>query len=60
MKCPHCGQKHPDDFKFCPIFGQSLQSKIKKCPNCGYENVLIEAEFCPICSTFSCQMIRLT
>ena len=53
MKCPHCGQEHPDDFKFCPISGQSLAPQTKVCgnPACKYSNVPIEAKFCPRCGT---------
>ena len=45
MKCPYCGQEHPDDFKFCPISGQPLVPQTKVCenPKCKYENVPIEA-----------------
>lgn len=51
MKCPHCGQEHPDDFKFCPISGQPLAPQTKVCgnPACKYSNVPIEAKFCPRC-----------
>ena len=49
MKCPFCGQEHPDNFIYCPISGQSLKQQTKKCPNCLYENVPIEAKFCPRC-----------
>ena len=53
MKCPYCGQEHPDDFKFCPISGQPLVPQTKVCenPKCKYENVPIEAKFCPRCGT---------
>ena len=53
MKCPYCGQEHPDDFKFCPISGQSLAPQTKVCgnPACKYSNVPIEAKFCPRCGT---------
>ena len=53
MKCPYCGQEHPDVFKFCPISGQSLAPQTKVCgnPDCKYENVPIEAKFCPRCGT---------
>lgn len=46
--CPYCGDKHPDQAKFCPVTGQSLFSSgycmqcgtelgagWKVCPNCG-------------------------
>ncbi|WP_294454069.1 BspA family leucine-rich repeat surface protein [uncultured Bacteroides sp.] len=53
MKCPYCGQEHPDDFMFCPISGQPLKSQTKVCgnPACKYSNVPIEAKFCPRCGT---------
>lgn len=53
MKCSYCGQEHPDDFKFCPISGQPLVPQAKVCenPKCKYENVSIEAKFCPRCGT---------
>ena len=53
MKCPHCCQEHPDDYKFCPISGQPLVPQTKVCenPKCKYENVPIEAKFCPRCGT---------
>lgn len=53
MKCPYCGQEHPDDFKFCPISGRPLVPQTKVCgnPKCKYENVPIEAKFCPRCGT---------
>ena len=53
MKCPYCGQEHPDDFKFCPISGESLAPQTKVCgnPACKYSNVPIEAKFCPRCGT---------
>ena len=49
MKCPHCGQEHPDDFMFCPTSGQSLVPQTKKCDNCKYECIPVEAKFCPRC-----------
>lgn len=51
MKCPFCGQEHPDNSKFCLETGKPLQSQIKKCEKCGYENVPIEAKFCPRCGS---------
>ena len=53
MKCPHCGQEHPDDFLLCPYTGNPLASKTKICgnPACKYSNVPIEAKFCPRCGT---------
>lgn len=51
MKCPHCGQEHPDDFLLCPYTGKSLKPQTKVCgnPDCQYHNVPIEAKFCPRC-----------
>ena len=49
MKCPYCGQEHPDNSKFCSETGKPLQSQTKKCEKCGYENVPVEAKFCPRC-----------
>ncbi len=51
MKCPHCGQEHPDDFLLCPYTGKPLKSQTKVCgnPDCQYSNVPIEAKFCPRC-----------
>ena len=49
MKCPHCGQEHPDDFMYCPTSGQSLVPQTKKCDNCKYECIPVEAKFCPRC-----------
>lgn len=51
MKCPYCGQEHPDNSKFCSVTGKPLQSQTKKCENCRYENVPIEAKFCPRCGS---------
>ncbi len=28
--CPHCGQMHPDDFNFCPIFGKEIVVHLSK------------------------------
>ena len=51
MKCPHCGQEHPDDFLLCPYTGKSLKQQTKVCgnPDCQYPNVPIEAKYCPRC-----------
>lgn len=49
MKCPYCGQEHSDNSKFCSETGKPLQSQTKKCEKCGYENVPVEAKFCPRC-----------
>lgn len=52
MKCPHCGQEHPDTFQFCPISGNKLepQTWICKNPKCDYRTALpLTAKFCPNC-----------
>ena len=51
MRCPYCGNVHPDDAKFCPITGQSIKSFPElsiKCPNCR-GSVPFDARYCPIC-----------
>ena len=40
MKCPHCGQEHPDNFKFCPNTAKAIETQLKactnkNCPDCG-------------------------
>ncbi len=54
MKCPHCGQDHPDDFVFCPRTGQKLEPQSKACTNesCasfGKYILPLDARFCPSC-----------
>lgn len=52
MKCPHCGQEHSDDTKFCPKTGKKLESQSFTCnnPECNYRQPLpLNAEFCPNC-----------
>lgn len=52
MKCPHCGQEHPDDTKFCPQTGKKIESQSFTCnnPACDYRQPLpISAKFCPNC-----------
>ena len=48
MKCPYCGNEHPEAAKFCPISGKSLESAKIPCPNCGHE-VDINRKFCTAC-----------
>jgi formylglycine-generating enzyme required for sulfatase activity/predicted nucleic acid-binding Zn ribbon protein len=48
MHCPHCGQEHPDQARFCPITGKSLAPVTQTCPRCGRE-VRLGARFCPSC-----------
>ena len=54
MKCPHCGQKHPDNFKFCPNTGKTIETQFKSCSNrnCldfGKYILPIDSKFCPTC-----------
>lgn len=54
MKCPHCGQEHPDNFQFCPVTGQKLISQLKactnkQCPDFGKYILPLESKFCPSC-----------
>ena len=54
MKCPYCGQEHPDNAKFCMETGQKLEpQKIacqnRDCPDFGVAILPLEAKFCPRC-----------
>ena len=54
MKCPYCGQEHPDSFQFCPVTGQRIASQFKACTNeqCsdfGKYILPLESKFCPSC-----------
>lgn len=60
MKCPHCGQEHPDKFLFCPTTGKPIEkmsdnaSKYIACTNPICEdfgkNILpMDSKFCPTC-----------
>lgn len=54
MKCPHCGQEHPDSFRFCPMTGQSIAPQFKACSNeqCrdfGKYILPLVSKFCPSC-----------
>lgn len=46
MKCPHCGQQHAQQVRFCPLTGNQIFSY--ECPRCG-EVVFVEAAFCTNC-----------
>ncbi len=48
MKCPHCGQEHPDDSLSCPVTGNRIAAF--ECPNCG-QVVMAGSESCPYCAT---------
>lgn len=54
MKCPHCGQEHPDGYKFCPLTAKTLTPQLKACTNerCeefGKYTLPLDAIFCPCC-----------
>ena len=54
MKCPHCGQEHPNNFQFCPNTGQRLTTQFKACINkqCldyGKYILPLDSRFCPSC-----------
>ena len=53
MKCPHCGQEHPDNFQFCPVTGKKLESlkacTNKQCPDYGKYVLPLDSRFCPTC-----------
>lgn len=56
MKCPHCGQEHPDNFQFCPVTGQRLVPQFKACSNdqCldyGKYILPLDSKFCPSCGS---------
>jgi len=48
MLCPHCGNEHPDNAKFCPVSGKTLEPALIPCPNCGQE-VDSSQKFCTSC-----------
>ncbi|MDY5666990.1 MAG: SUMF1/EgtB/PvdO family nonheme iron enzyme [Alloprevotella sp.] len=54
MKCPHCGQEHPDNFQFCPMTGQRIALQYKactneQCPDFGKYILPLDSRFCPSC-----------
>ena len=60
MKCPHCGQEHPDNFQFCPVTGKNIEvikestSELIACtnPSCddyGKKILPADSRFCPTC-----------
>ena len=56
MKCPHCGQEHPDNFQFCPVTGQKLISQLKACTykqclDYGKYVLPSDSKFCPTCGS---------
>lgn len=62
MRCPHCGQEHPDNFQFCPATGKKIEiikestSGLIACtnPSCddyGKKVLPADSRFCPTCGT---------
>lgn len=49
MKCPYCGDHHPDQASFCPKTGKTLDQP-DVCRNCG-AGLPSEVSFCPVCGT---------
>ncbi len=49
MKCPYCGEQHPDQAIFCPKTGKTLYQP-EVCRNCG-ASLPSEVSFCPVCGT---------
>ena len=54
MKCPYCGQEHPDNFIFCPVTGQRIVPQFKactneQCPDFGKYILPLDSRFCPRC-----------
>lgn len=52
MKCPYCGQSHPDTYSFCPETGKKLESQVIVCknPNCTFRQPLpLGTKYCPDC-----------
>jgi double zinc ribbon protein len=49
MRCPHCGQEHPDSTIFCPTTGRKLIAT-RYCSNCGAE-IQESWRVCPKCGT---------
>ena len=51
MKCPHCGQEHPDELIECPVTGKKLKLACKN-PNCSYYGEYLfplDLDTCPCC-----------
>lgn len=56
MKCPHCGQEHPDSFLFCPKTGKEIERDEEflgcsniECPDFGKRVLPLDSKFCPTC-----------
>lgn len=53
MKCPHCGQEHSDDSKFCSQTGKPISQPRAcinpDCPDFGKHILPLDAKFCRRC-----------
>ena len=49
MRCPFCGQNHPDNTKFCPETGNKIEKSSLTCPSCGRTGIPLGSNFCPDC-----------
>jgi len=46
LKCPHCGQEHSNQTRFCPVTGNEIVAY--ECPNCG-QVIMAGVAFCSYC-----------
>lgn len=49
MPCPHCGQNHPSNARFCTVTGLEIPPTVVTCPHCG-KPVQAVVNFCPYCA----------
>lgn len=49
MKCPFCGQEHPNNIKFCPETGNKIELSSLTCRFCGFAGIPADSIFCPNC-----------
>jgi len=45
MQCPHCGQVHPEEARFCHVTGRAM-GEVINCPHCGQSHS-VGSKFCP-------------
>lgn len=50
MKCPYCGNEHPESTRFCPLTGQEIKAAASYCQKCG-QVIAKDASFCPYCGS---------